>query len=480
MEMSDERHTLDRRSFMKESAVASAGFAAALEAFQAEQAMAAEAAPKKIGRPVNVAVIGSGNMGCGDMSQLLKTPGVFLRAVCDIWPPNLEAALQIARDEFDGPAIFKNIYEGYRTGKDKDDALKAAKAAKGYSDYREMLDKEKDVEAVLIALPLNAHFDITSACIQAGKHIYAEKMMAQTVEQCKQLGKLAKDSDKVIQFGHQQHWNDWYKLGDKLIHNDKVCGKMTHIKAWWNRNKPWRRPVTDDEKKLIDASKYGYKDVNELRNWRLFWATSGGLMAELACHQIDVANWYSGSVPEAVVGMGGLDFRKEDWGGDVFDNVQCIFQYPGGLKVTYQSITTNSYDGQGEQFMGPEGTVIISRKGGFVFREPKAPKLPWETKAKGAKDAKGRKGIAMKPGSTVTEGGAGQQKGKALGDGKKKKDPYLDYRRAMGAWITCVRENKPTKAGWEIALKAAVPCIMANQAMAKGELVKIPPDAYQV
>jgi len=462
---------------MTESAVASAGFAAALEAFQAEEAMAAEEkASKKVGRPVNVAIIGSGNMGCGDMSQLLKAPGVMLRAICDIWPPNLEAGLQIARTEFDGPKVYKNVYEGYRTGKDLDEALKAAKAAKGYTDYREMLDKEKDIEAVLIATPLHTHCEIASACIKAGKHIYAEKMMAQTVEQCKALGKLAKESDKVIQFGHQQHWNDWYLLGEKLIQNDKICGNVSHIRAWWHRNKPWRRPVSDTEKGLIDATKFGYKDVNELRNWRLFWKTSGGLMAELACHQVDVTNWYTGGVPTAVVGMGGLDFRKDDWGGDVYDNVQCIFEYPGGVKLTYQSVTTNQHNGQGEQIMGPAGTIFLSRKGGQIYLEPKAAKPAWEKHAKKGKGG----GIVMKIGSTVTEGGKGKQKGKALGDGKKKKDPYLDYRRATAAWIECIRENKKTKANWEIALKSAIPCIMANEAMAKKTYVEIKPETYQV
>ncbi len=477
--MSEPKRMLDRRSFMKESAVASATFAAALESFHAQQAMAAEA-PKKVGRPINLAIIGSGNMGQGDLAQALREPGMMLKAVCDIWPPNAETALEIARGESKNK-YFKDLYKGFRTGKDADDAVKAAKEAKVHKDYREMLDKEKDVEAVLIATPLHTHCQIASACIKAGKHVYSEKMMAKTVEECKSLGKLAKDSDKVVQFGHQQHWNDWYKLGYKLIHNDKVCGKMTHIRAWWNRNRSWLRGVSDDEKKLIDASKYGYKDVNELRNWRLFWSTSGGLMAELACHQIDVGNWYTNSMPCAVVGIGGLDFRKEDWGGDVFDNVQVVFEYPSGLKLTYQSITTNSYDGQGEQYMGNEGTVILSRKGGFVFREPSAPKLPWQKHAAEAKDAKGKTGIAMKTHSTVTEGGAKKQEGKGLGDGKKgKTDPYHDYRLALGDWANCIRENKKTKAGWEVALRAAIPCIMANEAMKKKEYLEIKPEMYQV
>ena len=470
---SDEQRVLGRRSFVQESAAASGTFAAALAAFRAERAGAAAAAasPKPVGRPVNIAIIGSGNMGCGNLSQALKTPGVFVRAVCDVWPPNLAKGLEIGRTE--------KTYAGYRDGKDMTGALQAAKGAKAYDDYRKMLAEARDVEAVIVATPLHTHCQIATACIEAGKHVYSEKMMARTLEECRRLGKLAKASDKVVQFGHQQHWNTWYNLGYKLIRNDKVCGKITHIRAWWNRNRTWQRQVTAEDMRRIDATKYGYEDVNQLRNWRLFWSMSGGLMAELACHQIDVANWYTGSMPEAVVGMGGTDFRK-DWGGEVYDNVQTIFRYPGGLKLIYQSITTNSYDGQGEQFMGTDGTVLLSRKGGYVFREPKALKLGWEKHAAKTKDARGRPAIVMKS-TPRPEGGAKKQKGQAMPDADgKKPDPYHDYRYALADWITCIREGKRPKADWQVALRAAIPCILANEAMRKDQVIRIPPEMYQV
>lgn len=474
--MSDERRALNRRSFMKESAVASATFAGALEAFRAQQAMAAEAAPKKNARPMNVAIIGTGSEGTMLIGEMVKTPGVMCKAICDIWPPSMEAGLKKIRDE-------KTIGD-YREGKDKADALKVAKEATGYKDYKEMLDKEKDVEAVIIATPLHLHAAMTVDVLNAGKHVYCEKMMAQTVEDCQKIAKVAKSTDKVLMFGHQQHWNKWYTLGHKLIHNDKICGKMTHMRAWWNRNGTWRRKVADGEKTLIDPKKFGYKSVDHLRNWRLFWETSGGLMAELACHQLDIANWYSESVPTAVIGIGGTDFR-DDWNGEVFDNVQVIFEYGNHIKLTYQSITTNSYDGQGEQFMGTEGTLLISRTGGAMFREPGAPPLPWQKHAEKAKDAKGRAGVAMKADSTPTEGGKQAQDSQALGGGKddkdaKKKDQFHDYRLALAYWADCIRDGKkPEKATWEIALKAAIPCIKANEAMTEKKRIEIDPALYK-
>ncbi len=432
-----------------------------------------EIATGPIGRPLTIAIIGTGSEGNMLIGEAVKTPGVFCKAVCDIWPPSLDAGLKTIRSE--------KTYAGFRRGVDLADALKVAHEAKGYDDYRKMLDKQSDVDAVIIATPLHVHDEMVLATLAVGKHVYCEKMMAQTVEDCRKVGRAARDSGKVVQFGHQQHWNDWYLLGHKLIHNDKVCGKITHMGAWWYRNATWRRPVSEAERSMIDPTKYGYKHADQLRNWRMYWETSGGLMAELACHQIDMANWYVGVVPSLVIARGGSGTR-DDWKGEVYDNVQCIFEYPGGVTLTYQAISTNSHAGQGEEFMGPDGTVLLSRSGGFVFREPKAVKLAWEQQAKTARDERGKTAIVLKTGSTVTEGGAASQEGKALegGGDKKKSDPFRDYRAALADWATCIREGKMPKADWQISLNAAIPCIMANEAMKRKAWVEIKPEMYQL
>ncbi len=472
--MNQKRRSLNRRTFLKRSAEASAAFAAALEAFRAQQALAEEvareAAAQPVGRPVNIAIVGTGSEGKMLIGEAVKTPGVFCKAVCDIWPPSLDEALQTIRDQ-------KTIAD-YRQGTDLADALKIAGQAKGYADYREMLEKERDVEAVIIATPLHLHSEMVSAAAAAGKHVYCEKMMAKTIEECKKIGRIARDGNKVVQFGHQQHWNDFYVTGYKLTRNDKICGRLTHMRAWWHRNKTWRRDVSDQEKSLVDVTRFGYRDVDRLRNWRMYWDTSGGLMSELACHQIAIANWYSDSVPTAVIGMGGHGTR-EDWGGEVYDNVQCIFQYPETRNLVYQSISTNCHDGQGEQFMGTDGTVLVSRMGGLVFQEPKAASPVWLQQAQTTKDPRGNTAIVIKADSSP---GPSTQPGTALGaaGGQKKPDPYRDYRLALADWVACIRDGKKPKVDWQVALNAAVPCIMANVAMKEQRLVEIKPETYRL
>src|SRR5258708_33905988 len=90
---------------------------------------------------------------------------------------------------------------------------------------------------------------------------------------------------------------------------------------------------------------------------------SGGLTAELTSHQVDVSDWMFGSSPEFVMGLGSLDMLKD--GRDVYDNIQLIYKYPQGQKLTYSSISTNQFlpylHGSrphiGELILAPHGTI---------------------------------------------------------------------------------------------------------------------------
>jgi predicted dehydrogenase len=103
-----------------------------------------------------------------------------------------------------------------------------------------------------------------------------------------------------------------------------------------------------------------------MQNWRLYRDCSGGLAAELASHQVDVADWMFGSVPEYVVGVGGHDYIFD--GRDINDNVQVIIKYPKNQKFIGTYISTNSHLAMfnstrtefGELIMGTEGSVEIT------------------------------------------------------------------------------------------------------------------------
>jgi len=221
---------------------------------------------------------------------------------------------------------------------------------KKYKDYRELL-ADKDVEAVVIAVPLYLHFGVTRDTLLAGKHVFCEKSLVFKADEVHALRALAaQHSKQILQVGLQRRYSIYFQSVKKMI-DDGVLGTVTHIHGQWHRNPGW-------------TMKPGGRD--NPKNWRLFRDYSGGLTAELASHHIDVADWFFGAHPEFVVGVGGLDFWKD--GREVFDNIQLIYSYPNGRKMMYSAITTCQHlpilSSQRPEFglviMGTAGAVEIT------------------------------------------------------------------------------------------------------------------------
>jgi predicted dehydrogenase len=213
-----------------------------------------------------------------------------------------------------------------------------------YGDYRALLDN-RNVEAVIVAVPLFEHYAVTRDALLAGKHVLCEKSLVFQPFEVHALRALAAQHPKqVLQVGLQRRYSRFYQIAKAMV--DKgLLGNVTHVHAQWHRNPGW---------------------VMRGFNWRLYREYSGGLTAELASHQIDIADWMFGATPEYVIGVGGLDTWKD--GRDVYDNIQLIYKYPNNQKLVYSSITTNShmpYLGAtrpefGEIIMGTGGSLEIT------------------------------------------------------------------------------------------------------------------------
>ena len=95
-------------------------------------------------------------------------------------------------------------------------------------------------------------------------------------------------------------------------------------------------------------------------------------MAELCSHQINAANWFLGSAPEAVVASGGV-YRFPEGNREVYDHVYATFDYPGGRTAMFSSIESNAFDDYYEMYMGTKGTLIMSREqDALLFEEGSA------------------------------------------------------------------------------------------------------------
>ncbi len=276
---------------------------------------------------VNIGIIGTGSRGNWLNKILQKVPDAEVVACADILPSHLEKGLEIASK------------------------------AKGYKDYKKLLD-DKNVDAVIIATPLSLHTSMAKDALDANKHIYLEKTMTHDISGALDLSRLVKNSDLTFQVGYQHRYNPLYHKLKRII-SDGNLGTVTHTSATWNRNGDWRRPVSDPS-------------MEKLINWRMYLEYSGGLMAELSSHQIDIVNYILGKLPKRITGFGGIDYWKD--GRETYDNVYTIFEYEDGVKGEYNSLTTNAHEGFAIKFYGTEATLVIRSEQGhkaYIYIEPK-------------------------------------------------------------------------------------------------------------
>ncbi len=271
---------------------------------------------------VQYGMIGTGGRGQYLLQHFNTLDNGRCVAVCDIFEPNLKKGQQISKDR-----------------------------PQGHKDYRELLSR-KDIDAVVIATPLYVHFPVTRDALLAGKHVFCEKSLVFKPEEVHALRALSNERPKqVLQVGLQRRYSHFYQTARQMVEKGMI-GQVTHVQAQWHRNPGWT--MKPDPKRQKEA------------NWRLYREFSGGLTAELASHQIDVADWMFGATPEFVVGVGDLTWMKD--GRDVYDNIQLIYKYPRGQKLVYTSISTNKhlplFGGArtefGELIMGTGGSIEIT------------------------------------------------------------------------------------------------------------------------
>jgi predicted dehydrogenase len=398
---------LSRRGFLKSVAIAGGATAVA-------GAAGYFGYQKLGGKPVKAALIGGGDEG-GVLIGEHNPEFLEFVAVCDIRPSQMKRI-------FDGEGA-NTLRKGFKTHYGADcNKEGSAHYIRKYDDHKKMLE-DKEIEAVVIATPLISHAPIAIDCLNAGKHVLCEKLMARTISQCKAMIAAADKNDRILSIGHQRHYSMLYAHAVELI-NTGILGDVKHIRAQWHRNNSWPVLIKDDKDKSRDGKpatdpitgspllhdgwyklippedqaiadkvrQYGYKDLTELVRWRLFNRTGGGLMAELGSHQLDACSIFLGKVhPLAVTAVGThslYGFKPGDGKPnprEVDDHVFCTFEFPGkgyyeredkgqivvrGGKpvvkdehdvcvVTYSSISTNQFEPYGECVMGEQGTLIV-------------------------------------------------------------------------------------------------------------------------
>jgi predicted dehydrogenase len=427
MNLTPEQMELGRRNFLRviagAPAVAALGAAAALHG------------PVPGGR-VRLAFIGLGTQGRAQLTHVDPEYG-DVRALCDINPAQLTLADAV---------LSKN----------------GLPPARHYADWREMLQKE-DVEAVIMAPPLGAHADLAIGCLDAGKHVLCEKMMALDVASCERMKAAALRNDRVLEIGYQRNHNPMYQAAYEGIVKAGLLGDIHHVRLAWHRNGSWRRkaqPPSAD----FDPSPWGYPTFDHLINWRLYWKYSQGLMAELGSHQVNAANWFLGSAPEAVIASGGLYRFPENR--EVFDHVYATFEYPGGRTAIFSSIESNAFDDYYEMYMGTKGTLIMLHERDALFFEEGGGRQT------GIEVTPAGQGAAAYSSETMAANTnqAGARSAAAPAAGAPAAGP-TPTRLQMRRFCAAIRVGTPLVVGPDKAMDSARACIGANEAIKTGKRV---------
>jgi predicted dehydrogenase len=309
-----------RRDFLKKTSLLTSGL------LLHQELAAAFVAPVAAGK-LKIGIIGCGDRGTGLLKILQELTDKFeVVALCDDLPFRLAAAQKIG----------------------------SGAKAKTYTDYHALLDA-RTVDAVIISVPLNLHFQVAKDALAAGKQVYLEKTMTYDIPQALELVRLAQlRPNQTLQVGHQYRYSPLYYRVKEMI-KQGYLGKVTQIDCRWDRNGSWRRPVPEPslERKI---------------NWRMYREYSGGLAAELLSHQMDFINWAFDTHADEVFGTGGIDYYKD--GRETYDNVQVMARYAKeGIVGNFGATCGNARDGYLFKLKGTKGTISLLVDEGVYYPE---------------------------------------------------------------------------------------------------------------
>ncbi len=284
---------------------------------------------------LTLGLIGCGNRGMYVSGIFAKNEYLKVTAICDIY----EDRLAEGRAKYSG--------------------------AKEYKNYLDLLGS--DVDAVLIATPAFLHPEHFEAAVKARKHIFLEKPAGVDPKGCRRVIEAAKKADKTkrISMDYQQRYGKEYRKAYDVVKSGELGAIKMIRAAWLGGGPPIRTGHPASEEKI--------------RNWYFYKDTSGDILIEQDCHNIDVVNWFMGDHPVKASGYGSRMMRTI---GDVMDNLAVTFQFANGVVFSYSAHQFGAvgYRDISETFCCEKGWVRVSRQGYQIQRDGKPPIESVDTK----------------------------------------------------------------------------------------------------
>ena len=390
-----------RRRFLKQSAaLASAAFAAPYvipdSAFGANE-------------KIVTGHIGLGGQGNGNLGGF----GSQVGAVCDVDKRRMEGAMK-------------------KTG------------AKGYSDYRELLDQE-DLDAVVVSTPDHWHAITTIHACMAGKHVYCEKPLSLTIEDGRAMVAAARKHERIVQTGSQQRSSSNFRQACEYVRSGRI-GKLEKVLVGIaGANHPGKLPPDSDPPSYLDydfwlgpAKEMPYNEKRVHYNFRFWWDYSGGQMTNWGAHHIDIGHW----------GIGCDDSGPlEVWAESVSFNPNKFHEVTEKCRVVMKyADDVTMIVGQGERDV-PGGTTFIGSEGKIHVNRGKLSSDPADILKEPLKDSD----VHLHP--------SGSHKGN---------------------FIDCIKSGALPICDVEIGHRSATACHLANIACRTGERFKWDPEKEEL
>lgn len=360
---------LNRREFIEKASISAAG--AGVFSILPSGIWTSPVAP---GDKINIALIGCKNQGFTDLKCHLDSGEVNCVALCDVDANILnDRAAQIKKSYNQSPKIYK--------------------------DFRKMLE-QKDIDAVIIGTPDHWHCLQLVYCLQAGKDVYVEKPMANSIAECNIMVKAANYYKRIVQVGQQQRSGYVFLESMKMIKNGSI-GKLRKVNIWGNfaygigsRIEP-DSPVPEgvDYDLWLGPAPLKPFNINRFHgSWRHFWDYGGGLMTDWGVHLIDMGLWAKDitDAPSRVM-VYAANSSSEKRMRETFDTMTVI--YPKQEFVINWDMTAGIQQGPYEKlyglaFIGDNATIVTDRKSFQVFPELDTTKKANKAEAKSYTEGK--------------------------------------------------------------------------------------------
>ena len=306
---------------------------------------------------ISFGIIGCNGMGFWNAKSLQKIPGIRCLALCDVDSTVLnQRAADLAEISSDKPVF--------------------------YNDYRSLLENG-DLDFVVIGTPDHWHCLQMVHALEAGKHVYVEKPLANSIPECDVMLHAANYHQQTVQVGmwqrSGQHWQD----AMAFVQSGQL-GKIRTVKTWAYQG--WMKPVPIyQDGNVPDGVNYDMwlgpapkRPFNQNRfhfNFRWFWDYAGGLMTDWGVHIIDFALYgMNAGYPRSVVASGGK-YAYPDDASETPDTLTAIYEFDEFI-MTWEHATGIDLGPYGKThgvaFIGNNGTLVVDRGGWEVIPEKEA------------------------------------------------------------------------------------------------------------